>query len=379
MSAFSSDERQLLHDSVQDYFTNQYSFEHFRSLSSAQHPDGYSRAQWSQYGELGWLGVALPEAAGGSSGGITELGIVMAAAGGSLALEPFLQTVVLGARAIELVGTTDQQALLSDVAVGSHTLAFCHAEPDAGYARDYVTALATPSAGGYSIQGEKSFTLHAQAADTLIVSARIGNQSGPVGLFLVPGTTDGVERRLAPALDERRGAALRLTNVAVGKDAKLGASEDDALVAIDQILDRGVAALCAEAAGAMAAVTDQTVEYLKTREQFGKPLSTFQVLQHRLVDMSIASEEARAATHGALTALDAGDPHAQLKVWRAKVQTARSARFVGGQAIQLHGGMGMTDELAIGHYYKRLTMCETMLGDGQWYLKQLAACATETA
>jgi alkylation response protein AidB-like acyl-CoA dehydrogenase len=220
--------------------------------------------------------------------------------------------------------------------------------------------------------------LHAQAADTLIVSARIGDQSGPVGLFLVPGTADGVERRLAPALDERRGAALRLENVAVSKDAKLGATEDDTLVAIDQILDRGVAALCAEAAGAMAAVTDQTVEYLKTREQFGKPLSTFQVLQHRLVDMSIACEEARVATHGALTALDAGDPGAQLKVWRAKVQTARSARFVGGQAIQLHGGMGMTDELAIGHYYKRLTMCETMLGDGQWYLKQLAACATET-
>ena len=148
---------------------------------------------------------------------------------------------------------------------------------------------------------------------------------------------------------------------------------------IDRLIDRGAIAVCAEACGAMAAVTQATVEYLKTRQQFGQPLSKFQVLQHRLVDMSVSGEEARAVVHAALQALDDNAPGAQRAVWAAKVQTARSARFVGGQAIQLHGGMGMTDELAIGHYYKRLTLCETLFGDGEWYLKQIGAAAAASA
>ena len=145
---------------------------------------------------------------------------------------------------------------------------------------------------------------------------------------------------------------------------------------IDRLIDRGAIAVCAEACGAMAAVTQATVDYLKTRQQFGQPLSKFQVLQHRLVDMSVSGEEARAVVHAALQALDDNAPGAHsAQCGRAKVQTARSARFVGGQAIQLHGGMGMTDELAIGHYYKRLTLCETLFGDGEWYLKQIGAAA----
>jgi alkylation response protein AidB-like acyl-CoA dehydrogenase len=373
MPSFDTDERQLLHDSIHDYFTNQYSFEHFREHSDGAHPDGFSRSDWEQYAALGWLGVALPEQVGGSSGGLTELAIVMAGAGGALALEPLLATVVLGAGAIEMVGTADQQELLGDVMSGTHTLAFCHTEPDAGYARSYVRSVATPSDGGFVLNGSKSFALHAHAADSLIVSARVGDSSGPMALFVVPANASGIEQNLAPALDGRRGAALTLADVQVPSSALLGDQGTDCSAAVDQLLDRGAIAVCAEAAGAMAAVTEQTVEYLKTREQFGQPLSKFQVLQHRLVDMKVAGEEARAATHGALTAMDDGADDAQTKVWRAKVQTARSARFVGGQAIQLHGGMGMTDELAIGHYYKRLTMCETLFGDAQWYLKQLAA------
>ena len=151
----------------------------------------------------------------------------------------------------------------------------------------------------------------------------------------------------------------------------LGGNDADQQAVVDQVLDRGLVALCAEAAGAMAEVTDQTVEYLKTRQQFGQPLSKFQVLQHRLVDMSIACEEAKASAQRALHAMDTGDENAQKIVWRAKVQMAKSGRFVGSQAIQLHGGMGMTDDLAVGHYYKRLTLCETMLGDGEYYLRLL--------
>lgn len=373
MPSFTTEERQLLHESLRNYFASRYPFERFRELSVPEHADGFGREEWASYAELGWLGVAIPEEQGGSSGGATELAIIMAAVGGGLALEPLLQTVVLGASAIQLAGTGEQQALLGEIASGARRLAFCHFEPDSGYARTHVGTLARPEDSGYVLSGEKAFTLHAEAADSLVVSARLEHAEGPLSLFVVPGSAPGIRHRPAPTLDGRRGAALSLDRVSVPGDARLGAIDGDLSGVVEAVIDRGAIAVCAEAAGAMARVTDQTVEYLKTREQFGQPLSKFQVLQHRLVEMSIASEEARAITHGALAALDAGAADAQLKIWRAKVQVARSARFVGGQAMQLHGGMGMTDDLAVGHYYKRLTMCETMFGDGQWYVKQLAA------
>ena len=186
-------------------------------------------------------------------------------------------------------------------------------------------------------------------------------------------TTPSARLTTAPALDGRFGAAVSLSGVEVAASARLGDGDADRLGLIDRLIDRGALAVCAEACGAMAAVTQATVDYLKQRQQFGQPLSKFQVLQHRLVDMSVASEEARAVVHAALQAVDDGAADAQRAIWAAKVQTARSARFVGGQAIQLHGGMGMTDELVIGHYYKRLTMCESLFGDAEWYLKRLAS------
>jgi alkylation response protein AidB-like acyl-CoA dehydrogenase len=258
-------------------------------------------------------------------------------------------------------------------------MAFCHAEPGAGYARDYLRAVARVDGSDFLIDGEKTFALGAHAADTLIVSARMGSDKGPVRLFLVPRAARGVRLNVAPALDGRLGATVSLSGAKVAADAKLGDGDEDMLGAIDRLIDRGAIAVCAEACGAMAAVTQATVEYLKTRQQFGQPLSKFQVLQHRLVDMSVSGEEARAIVHAALQALDDNAPDAQRAVWAAKVQTARSARFVGGQAIQLHGGMGMTDELAIGHYYKRLTLCETLFGDGEWYLKQIGSAAAASA
>ena len=288
-------------------------------------------------------------------------------------LEPLLGTIVLGAGAIEQAGTPAQQNLLAEIAAGKHLLAFCHMEPGGGYVRDYVKTVAKRQGSGYVLDGEKGFALSAHAADTLVISARLGSAAGPIGLFLVPRQSEGVHLKLAPALDGRRGAGVVLTGVKAAADAKLGDGDQDLSGVIGVVIDRGIAAVCAEAVGAMASVTQQTVDYLKTRQQFGQPLSKFQVLQHRLVDMSVSTEEARSLVHAALQALDDNVPDAQRTVWMAKVKTAQSARFVGGQGIQLHGGMGMTDELAIGHYYKRLTMCETMFGDGEWYLKRLAA------
>ena len=314
MASFDSDERQLLQESLTDYFRNQYSFEHFRALSAPDHEDGFGRNDWAQYAALGWLGVSLPESAGGSECGMTELAIIMAAAGAALALEPLLSTIVIGARAIELTGTDAQKALLAEVATGDHTLAFCHSEPDSGYARHYVTSVAEKRAQSYVLNGKKSYALHADAADSLIISARIGSNDGPVGLFLLSRDSSGLELTASPALDGRRGAAVSLHDVTVDASALLGETETDQSGAIDALCDRAAIALCAEAAGAMTAVTDQTVAYLQTREQFGQPLSKFQVLQHRMVDMSIAAEEARAATHAALNALDGGQANAQLLI-----------------------------------------------------------------
>jgi alkylation response protein AidB-like acyl-CoA dehydrogenase len=380
MPSLSTEERQLLHDSVNAFLAQNYGFERWKKLARGPEMDGFGRAEWARYAELGWLGVALPEQAGGTGGGMTELGIVMAGAGRHLVLEPLLGTIVLGAGAVELAGSPAQRdRLLAQIAAGKHLMAFCHAEPGAGYARDWVRAVARADGGGFVIEGDKAFALGAHAADTLVVSARIGSELGPVGLFLVPRAADGVRLNVAPALDGRLGATVALGGARVAADARLGDDGRDMLGVIDRLIDRGAIAVCAEACGAMAAVTQATVDYLKTRQQFGQPLSKFQVLQHRLVDMSVSAEEARAIVHAALQALDDGAPDAQQAVWAAKVQTARSARFVGAQAIQLHGGMGMTDELAIGHYYKRLTLCETLFGDGEWYLKQLGAVAAARA
>jgi alkylation response protein AidB-like acyl-CoA dehydrogenase len=380
MPSFSAEERQLLDDSLQSFLAENYSFERWKKLARGPEMEGFGRAEWARYAELGWLGVALPEAAGGAGGGMTQLGIVMAAAGRHIVLEPLLGTIVLAAGAIEQVGTPAQrEKLLPLIAAGKQLMAFCHAEPGAGYARDYVRAVARVDGSGFLIDGEKTFALGAHAADTLVVSARRGSDKGPVCLFLVPRTASGVRLNVAPALDGRLGATVSLSGAKVAAGARLGVDDADMLGTIDGLIDRGAIAVCAEACGAMAAVTQATVEYLKTRQQFGQPLSKFQVLQHRLVDMSVSGEEARAIVHAALQALDDNAPGAQQAVWAAKVQTARSARFVGGQAIQLHGGMGMTDELAIGHYYKRLTLCETLFGDGEWHLKRIGAAAAASA
>jgi alkylation response protein AidB-like acyl-CoA dehydrogenase len=374
MPSFSAEERQLLDDSAHSFLSESYSFEHWKKLARGSHAEGFGRHEWAKYAELGWLGVSLPEAYGGAGGGMTELGIVMAQAGRHLLLEPLLGTVVLGAAAIERLGTPAQrEKLLPEIGGGNWLLALCHYEPGSGYARDHVHTVARPQGGEFVIGGQKSFALGAHAADTLMVTARLGSASGPVAVFLVPRTANGVSLNVAPSLDGRLGAAVTLTDVKVAASDRLGDGDVDLLGAIDTLLDRGAIAVCAEACGAMAAVTHMTVEYLKTRQQFGQPLSKFQVLQHRLVDMSVSGEEARAVVHAALQALDDASPDAQRAVWMAKVVTARCSRFVGGQSIQLHGGMGMTDELAVGHYYKRLTLCETLFGDGEWYLRKLGA------
>ncbi|MDF2233938.1 acyl-CoA dehydrogenase [Albimonas sp. CAU 1670] len=379
MTAFSTEERQLLSESAEAWFKDRYGPEHSKKLTR-ETEDGFGREEWKTYAEMGWLGLAMPEDAGGSDGGLTELSILLATAGKHLAVEPLLPTLVLGAGALAQMGTPAQQETLGKIAEGACLMAFLHAEPASGFARDHVEAVASRSGEGFSLTGAKTFAIGAHAADLLVVSARIGDASGPVGLFLVPGKAEGVSLNASPAMDGRKGAAATFEGVSLGADALLGGAETDRLAAIDALLDRGTLAACAEAVGAMHAATATTLDYLKQRKQFGRALSEFQVIQHRLVDMNILCEETRAAVHSALTAVDEGRADAHLAVWRAKVQCARASRFIGGQAVQLHGGMGMTDELAASHFYKRLSVTEAQFGDGEWHLRRLiAAGATAPA
>src|SRR5947208_16114104 len=238
MPSFSAEERQLLDDSLQGFLAENYSFERWKKLARGPEMEGFGRAEWAKYAELGWLGVALPESAGGAGGGMTELGIVMAAAGRHIVLEPLLGTIVLGAGAIELAGTPAQrETLLARIAAGKLLLAFCHAEPGAGYARNFVRAVARADGSGFVIDGEKTFALGAHAADVLVVSARVGSDTGPVCLFLVPRTASGVRLNVAPALDGQLGATVSLVGAKVAADAKLGEDDEDRLDVIDHLID----------------------------------------------------------------------------------------------------------------------------------------------
>ena len=261
MPRLSADERQMLDDSLKGYLSEHHPFE--RRWSSANDPAA-ARRRWADYAGFGWLGVALPASAGGTGAGFTELGIVMAAAGRHLVQDPLLGTIVLGAGCIDLAGTRAQREdLLPQIVDGRLRLAFCHTEPDAGFAREFVETLARPAADGFTISGSKGFTLGAHAADRLIVSARIGSGEGPVALFLLERTALGVTLDPAPALDGRPGAGVHLSSVVVPAEALLGEPGQDRLALIDQVLDRGAIAVGAAASGARAAATAAPAEAVK--------------------------------------------------------------------------------------------------------------------
>jgi alkylation response protein AidB-like acyl-CoA dehydrogenase len=325
-----SDEQRLLKDSVDRLVDDNYS-DFAKRQTYAREPDGFSARLWAQYAELGLLGLPFGEDDGGSCGAAVETMIVMEAFGRGLVLEPYFASVILGG----------------------------------GFLR----------AGGHVIEGDKSVVLHGDSATHLVVSARTSGtrrDAGGLSLFLVDATAEGVSRRGYPTQDGLRGADVSFAQVRVGDDALIGAA-DNAAPLIGTVVDTALAALCAEAVGAMAALQALTVDYLKQRKQFGTPIGSFQVLQHRAVDMLIAVEQARSMAMYA--AMMAGEPDANTRrsaVASAKVQVNRSSRQVGQEAIQLHGGIGMTMEYKAGHYFKRLAMIEQLFGDTEHHLRIVA-------
>ena len=369
-----SEEQRLLKDSVDGLLNDSYDFESRKKYGAEK--GGWSKSIWNKLAEQGLLGLPFSEDDGGFGAGAVETMIVMEALGKALLLEPYLATVVLGGGFVRRGGSAEQKAAtIPGIIDGSKTMAFAQLEKNSRYDLNDVATSAKKKGDGWVIDGEKFVVLNGESADTLVVTARTkGGQrdTAGIGVFLVPGNAKGVSKKGYPTQDGLHAADITFTGVEVGADAAIGDPENG-LALIEQVVDDARIAMCAEAVGAMDESLKSTVEYLKTRTQFGVPIGSFQVLQHRAADMFVAVEQARSMSMYATMAADFDDPKARANaVAAAKVQIGRSGKFVGQQAIQLHGGIGMTMEAKIGHYFKRLTMIENTFGDSDYHLRRVS-------
>ncbi len=371
-----SDEQRQLKDSIDRLLNGAYGDLNKR-VGYMKEPTGYSAGLWRQYAELGLLGVPFAEEHGGLGQGLMETMIIAEAFGRALAIEPYMATVVLAGGALRHAGNA---ALLGElvpaIVEGKLTLALAHQEKQARYdLADTATTARSDGKGGYTLEGEKCVVLHGDSADKLIVSARASGARAErkgIGLFLVDAKANGVTRRGYPTQDGMRAADVTLSGVKIGPEAVV-AGPETGLQVLERVIDEAIAALSSEAVGAMASLHEMTVDYLKTRKQFGVPIGSFQVLQHRAVDMLTSLEQARSMAYYATMMAGEADASERRKAMSAaKVQVGRSARHVGEQAIQLHGGIGMTMEYKAGHYFKRLTMIDMAYGDADYHLRQLA-------
>jgi len=369
-----NDEQRLLRESIERLLAEHYDFE--ARKRHAQEPAGFSEKLWRRYAELGLLALPFAENNGGIGAGPVETMIVMEALGRALALEPYLATVVLGGGFLRLgASAATRAALIPKIASGGLKLAFAHAERQARYDLGDIATTARQDGTSFMLDGAKSLVLNGDAADKLVVSARLSGgrrERDGIALFLVDAAADGVTRRGYPTVDGLRAAEVTLSRVRVASDAVIG-EPGHAFALIERVVDGAIAALAAEAVGAMSAMHELTVDYLKTRKQFGVPIGNFQVLQHRAADMLIALEEARSLALLATMMVDEPNAFERRKaIAAAKIQIGRSCRVVGQGAIQLHGGIGMTMEYKAGHYFKRVTMIDTLFGDADHHLAALA-------
>ena len=369
-----SDEQRLLRESADRFVSETYDADHRRRQASD--PLGFSAAIWKQFADLGWLALPISENYGGLGGGAIETGILMEAFGRGLVSEPYLSTVVLGAALISECGSEAQkQALLPKIADGSLYLAFAHSERAARFDLAKVATTASKTSDGWRLDGQKTAVLDGNAAGQIIVSARVAGDNGTPGklcLFLMPAGMPGLASHDFPRLGGGRACNLDLRDVRLPADAFLG-DGSDALPAIEAVVDRAMAALGAEAVGIMQTLLDTTLEYTKMRKQFGRPLSANQVIRHRLADMAMQCDEARSMALRAALMVDAEPTPRSRAASGAKAKIGKCARFVAEQSVQLHGAMGVTEELDIGSYFKRLLAFDTLFGGSAYHYRRHAA------
>ena len=366
-----NDDQRMLKDSVDRVIADKYGFEQRKGFM--KEPDGWSRAMWAQFAELGVLGLPFAEEHGGFGGGPVETMIVAEAIGRGLVVEPYLATVVLGGGLIRRAGDAALQAeLLPQIAAGDLLLAFAHVERQSRYELHNVATIARNEGGRWRLEGDKGVVLHGDCANKLLVTARTAGATRDrdgIGLFLVDVPSEGVSVRGYPTQDGLRAAEVSLANatgVPLGDPA-------GALPSVERVVDEALAFLAAEAVGVMQSMHESTVDYMKQRKQFGRAIGDFQALQHRAVDMYVLLEQARSMA--LLATMMAGEDDAMERhkaAAAAKVQIGRSGRKLGQEAVQLHGGIGVTMEYMVGHYFKRMSMIELMFGDADTHLAHLA-------
>ena len=372
-----SEEQGLLQDSVQRFIQNDYAFDARQKLLKTD--EGFSRDNWASFAELGWLALPFSEESGGFGGTAVETMIVMEEFGKGLVVEPYVSTVIMAGSVIEAGGTAaHKEGALAEIMAGSKLASLAYVEPQARFNLADVTTTATADGDTYKINGFKGVVLGGPSADLLVVPARTsGDQKDETGitLFLVEASASGISKRDYPTIDGLQASEITFDNVSVSADDVLG-EVDGGLALLEKGINNGILAVGSEAVGAMEVLYKTTVEYCKTREQFGQPIGKFQVLQHRMVDMFMEHEQAKSLLYMAALRMSEDDEvEARKAISALKVQIGKGGRFVGQNAIQLHGGMGMTDELNVGHYFKRITAIETLFGNVDYHLKKYANVA----
>ena len=370
-----SDEQRQLGEAVAGFLDKEYSFERLRAIKRSG--TGWDPQVWQGLADLGVLGINVPAAQGGLGFGPLETLTLMNACGPALLLEPVLSSAVIATVLLsEYASSAPAALLLGAMGRGERIAVLAHFEPETRFDVGSVAASARADGESYVLDGHKAVVLHAGLADTLLVSARTAGKTGEalgVTLFLVPRQTPGVRLDEYLTVDGQRAADVHLKGVKLPAGNRLGPA-GNALPAIEAALDVGLAALCAEAVGIMQALLNATVEYLRTRQQFGQPIGRFQALQHRVADMVMHLEQARSMSYLATLRCDSADAAERRRALSAaKVLIGEAGRFVGQQAVQLHGGMGMTDELKVSHWFKRLTAIDIMFGDSDTHLQRYAA------
>jgi alkylation response protein AidB-like acyl-CoA dehydrogenase len=365
-----NEEQRLLADSVGRWLDTDYRFEDFRRFAA---DPKLARTNWTRMAEMGLLSVNIAEADGGLGGGPIETLLVMQALGRALVVDPYVGTAVI---AVALINAEPPSArrreLLEQMGAGACRISLAALEPEGRYDLARVQTVATAGAGGFALSGKKAVVLHGDSADRLIVSARTAGAAAErrgISLFLIDAHAAGITIRGFPTIDGQRAAEIEFDDVRVGSDALL-AHVHDGIEALEWAVDRGIAALCAEAVGAMEKLLELTAEHLRARKQFGQPIGRFQGLQHRIADMAIALEQARSMALLAAAKIDDPNPvERRQAISAAKVMIGRCGRLVGQQAVQLHGGMGMTDEMPIGYFFKRLTAIDMSWGNVEHHVE----------
>ena len=369
-----NEEQSLIQDQVDQFVQKEYDWETRQSLSNSEL--GFGEDNWKKFAELGWLGISVSEDSGGFGGSAIESMLIMEAFGKGLVVEPFLETVIMAGGLIDDHGSDQQKSSFLEPAIaGEMHLALAYAEPQSRFNLSDVVTEAKADGDNFIINGYKSVVMNGPSADQIIVSARTsGTQldENGISLFIIDTNASGLDKTNYKTVDGRRASDLTFENVSVSKENLIG-DQDKGFEILDSAIDKAILAISAEAVGAMEVLYKTTVEYTKTREQFGTAIGKFQVLQHRMVDMFMEYEQCKSLLYMATMKHEEKAEDAKKAISGLKYQVGKAGKFIGQQAVQLHGGMGVTDELNVGHYFKRLTTVGTIFGNADYHLKKYTA------